>query len=104
VLRVVCRGDDEAKLRVLLMDLLHALPITLHALHSEDLNSSGKIEVRATLVSAERQNLMLEEIVQRLSRIRRHRRELGTSSTGNGMNERFTELWRQLPIAWRLLL
>jgi len=39
----------------------------LHALHSEDLNSSGKVEVRATLVSAERQNVMLEEIVQRLS-------------------------------------
>jgi len=67
VLRLVCRGDDEAKLRVLLMHLLHALPITLHALHSEDLNSSGKVEVRATLVSAERQNVMLEEIVQRLS-------------------------------------
>lgn len=50
------------------MHLLHAaLPITLHALHSEDLNSSGKVEVRATLVSAERQNAMLEDIVQRLS-------------------------------------
>lgn len=67
VLRFVCRNDDEAKLRVLLMHLLHALPITLHALHSEDLNSSGKVEVWATLVSAERQNAMLEEIVQRLS-------------------------------------
>jgi len=67
VLRLVCRGDDEAKLRVLLMHLLHALPITLHALHSEDLNSTGKVEVRATLVSVERQNVMLEEIVQRLS-------------------------------------
>jgi putative Mg2+ transporter-C (MgtC) family protein len=53
--------------RVLLMHLLHALPITLHALHSEDLNSSGKVEVRATLVSAERQNVVLEDIVQRLS-------------------------------------
>lgn len=66
VLRFVCRSDDEAKLRVLLMHLLHTLPITLHALHSEDLNAS-KVEVRATLVSAERQNAMLEEIVQRLS-------------------------------------
>lgn len=50
------------------MHLLHAaLPITLHALHSEDLNSSGKVEVRVTLVSAQRQNAMLEDIVQRLS-------------------------------------
>jgi putative Mg2+ transporter-C (MgtC) family protein len=67
VLRFVCRGDDEAKLRVLLMHLLHPLPITLHALYSEDLNSSGKVEVRATLVSPERQNAILEDIVQRLS-------------------------------------
>lgn len=67
VLRLVCRSDDEAKLRVLLMHLLHALPITLHALHSEDLNSSGRVEVRATLANAERQNAMLEDIVQRLS-------------------------------------
>ena len=66
VRRFVCRTDDEAKLRVLLMHLLHTLPITLRALHSEDLNAS-KVEVRATLVSAERQNAMLEEIVQRLS-------------------------------------
>ena len=67
VLRLVCRSDDEARVRMLLMHLLHSLPLTLHALHSEDLNSSGKVEVRATLVSAERQNAMLEDIVQRLS-------------------------------------
>ena len=67
VLKLVCRSDDEAKVRVLLMHLLHALPVMLQALHSEDLDTSGKVEVRATLVSAERQNAMLEEIVQRLS-------------------------------------
>jgi len=67
VLRLVCRSDDEAKIRVLLMHVLHALPMTLHALSSEDVNSSGKVEVRATLVSAERRNAMLEDIVQRLS-------------------------------------
>jgi uncharacterized membrane protein YhiD involved in acid resistance len=31
------------------------------------LTSSGNVEVRATLVSAERQNALLEDIVQRLS-------------------------------------
>jgi len=67
VLRLVCRSEDEGKVRMLLMHLLHALPLTLHALHSEDLDSTGKVEVRATLVSAERQNAMLEDIVQRLS-------------------------------------
>jgi putative Mg2+ transporter-C (MgtC) family protein len=67
VLRLVCRSDDEAKIRVLLMHVLHALPMTLRALHSEDINSTGKVEVRATLISTERRNAMLENIVQRLS-------------------------------------
>jgi putative Mg2+ transporter-C (MgtC) family protein len=67
VLELTCRSEDEAKVRALLMHLLHSLPLALRALHSEDLNTSGKVEVRATLVSAERQNAMLEDIVQRLS-------------------------------------
>ena len=61
-----CRRDDEAQLRVLLMHLLHALPITLRTLHSEDINSSSKVKVRTTLLSSERQNATLEEIVQRV--------------------------------------
>jgi putative Mg2+ transporter-C (MgtC) family protein len=67
LLRLVCRSDDEAKVRVLLMHLLHDLPLTLHALRSEDLDSGARVEVCATLVSAERQNALLEDIVQRLS-------------------------------------
>ena len=66
VLRFVCRSEDETRLRAQLLHLLHALPFTLHAVRSEDLNSSGKVEVRATLCSSERQNAMLEDIVQRL--------------------------------------
>lgn len=65
-LRMVCRSDDETKVRILLMHLLRALPITLHALRSENSNSVGKVEVRATLVSNERQNAILEDVVQRL--------------------------------------
>jgi putative Mg2+ transporter-C (MgtC) family protein len=67
VLRLVCREDTEARVRVLLMHLLHALPLNLHALHSQDLDSGEKVEVKATLVSTERQNAMLENIVQQLS-------------------------------------
>jgi len=67
VLRLVCRSDDESKIRMLVIQLLHNLPMTLHALSSEDVNSSGKVEVRATLISAERRNAMLEEFVRRLS-------------------------------------
>jgi putative Mg2+ transporter-C (MgtC) family protein len=67
VLRLTCRNEDEAKIRALLMTQLHALPLALRALHSRDENSGGKVEVRAILVSPERQNAMLENIVQRLS-------------------------------------
>jgi len=67
VLRLTCRGEDEANIRALLMHRLQPLPIALRALHSEDVNTTGKVEVRATLVSSERQNAMMEDIVQRLS-------------------------------------
>jgi len=66
-LRLVCRSEDEAKVRALLMHLLHSMPLNLHALHSQDIDSTGKVEVRATLVAQERQNAMLEDLVQRLS-------------------------------------
>ncbi|MBV8052574.1 MAG: MgtC/SapB family protein [Acidobacteriaceae bacterium] len=67
VFRFTCRTEDEAKERGLLMHLLHGLPLALRALHSEDLESPGRVEVRATLISSERENAMLEKIVQRLS-------------------------------------
>lgn len=66
LLRFVCRADDETRLRTLLIHLLRALPLSLHALQSEDLNTSGKVEMRATLLSSERQNAMREGMVQRL--------------------------------------
>ena len=66
VLRFVCRSEDETRLRAQLIHLLHALPFTLHALRSENSDSSGKVEVRASLCSSERQNATLEDIVQRL--------------------------------------
>ena len=66
ILRRVCRSEDEAKIRVLLMHLLHSMPLNLLALHSEDIDSPGKVAVCATLVAPERQNAMLEDLVQRL--------------------------------------
>ena len=65
-LRLTCRNEDEAKIRALLMTLLHTLPLALRALHSEDVDP-GRVAVRAILVSPERQNALLEHIVQRLS-------------------------------------
>ena len=66
-LRFTCRNEDEARMRALLMQLLHSLPLALRSLHSQDVDSGAKVEVKATLVSADRQNAMLENVVQRLS-------------------------------------
>jgi hypothetical protein len=49
LLRLVCRSEGENHARALLLQMTQTLPITLQSLHSEDLNSTGKVEVRAKL-------------------------------------------------------
>jgi putative Mg2+ transporter-C (MgtC) family protein len=39
----------------------------LQSLHSEDLNATGKVEVRANFHSHDRQDAMLENVVGRMS-------------------------------------
>jgi putative Mg2+ transporter-C (MgtC) family protein len=64
--QMTARADQESHMRAL---LLHALgqPLLLKSLKSEDVDHTDKVEVRATLVSTGRQNLLLEQIVSRLS-------------------------------------
>jgi uncharacterized membrane protein YhiD involved in acid resistance len=54
LLRLVCRSEGENHARALLLQMTQTLPITLQSLHSEDLNSTGKVEVRAITVTAGR--------------------------------------------------
>jgi putative Mg2+ transporter-C (MgtC) family protein len=61
--RLTCRSDDEGHVRALLLQVVQPLPLALRALQSEDIDSLGKVEVRATLVSAGRQDAILEQIV-----------------------------------------
>jgi putative Mg2+ transporter-C (MgtC) family protein len=67
LLRVVCRSEGESHARALLLQMTQTLPITLQSLHSEDLNSTGKVEVRANFHSHGRQDAMLENVVGRMS-------------------------------------
>jgi putative Mg2+ transporter-C (MgtC) family protein len=60
LLRLVCRSEGENHARALLLQMTQTLPITLQSLHSEDLNATGKVEVRANFHSAGRQDAMLE--------------------------------------------
>ena len=67
LLRVQCRSIDENHLRVLLLHNVVTPKLALRSLSSEDINGSGKIEIRATLISPGRQDEELEGIVGRLS-------------------------------------
>ena len=65
--RLTCRRESEAHVRALLLHVVQTLPLALRSLHSEDVDTAGKVEVRATLLSKGRQDDLLEQIVGRLS-------------------------------------
>lgn len=67
LLRLVCRGEGENHARALLLQMTQTLPITLQSLHIEDLDSTGKVEVRANFHSHGRQDAMLESVVGRMN-------------------------------------
>ena len=65
--RITARTDQEAHMRALLLHAIGGQPLLLKSLKSEDLEHTDKVEVHAILTSAGRQNLLLEQIVSRLS-------------------------------------
>jgi putative Mg2+ transporter-C (MgtC) family protein len=65
--RITTRTDQEAHMRVLLLHALGGQPLVLKSLKSEDLEHTDRVEVQAVLTSTGRQNLVLEQIVSRLS-------------------------------------
>ena len=54
-------------MRALLLHSLSGQPLLLKSLKSDDLERADNVEVQATLTSTGRQNLLLEQIVSRLS-------------------------------------
>jgi putative Mg2+ transporter-C (MgtC) family protein len=65
--RITARTEQEAHMRALLLHSLSGQPLLLKSLKSDDLERADKVEVQATLTSTGRQNLLLEQIVSRLS-------------------------------------
>ena len=65
--RITARADQEAHLRALLLHALSGQPLVLKSLKSDDVEHTDKVEVLATLMSTGRQNVLLEQIVSRLS-------------------------------------
>ena len=54
-------------MRALLLNSIGGQPLLLQSLKSDDLEHTEKVEIQAVLKSAGRQNLLLEQIVNRLS-------------------------------------
>lgn len=67
LLRLVCRSEGENHARALLLQMTQSLPLAPQSLHSEDLDATGKVEVRANFHSHSRQDAMLENVVGRMS-------------------------------------
>lgn len=65
--RIQCRSNEENHLRALLLHNVVTPKLTLRSLSSEDIDPSGKLEIRATLIGAGRQDEELEGIVGRFS-------------------------------------
>ncbi len=67
LLRLVCRSEGENHARALLLQMTQSLPLTLQSLHSEDINATGRVEVRANFHSNRREDALLEGVVGRMS-------------------------------------
>jgi len=64
---VVCRSQDEAHVRALLLQSLSTSAMRLRSLQSQDLETSERVEVEADLVTQDRKDALLEQVVSRLS-------------------------------------
>jgi len=67
VVNVVCKGENEAHVRALLLQGLSAGAIRLHRLDSSNIEDSDRVEVLAELSADRRSDSILEQIVGRLS-------------------------------------
>jgi putative Mg2+ transporter-C (MgtC) family protein len=64
---LICRPDDEAHMRALMLQAMSRSSLTLTSLRSEDIEGTAKMKVTARIGGTGRQNEALEQIVARLS-------------------------------------
>lgn len=65
--RVQCPSSDEGHVRALMLQAAASPLLLLKSLVSEDIEPSGKLEIRATLTSSGRQDQALETVANRMS-------------------------------------
>ncbi len=64
---LVCRPEDEAHIRALLLQAIAQTPLALTALKSEDIEGTPKMKVAAQIRGLGRQDQALEQLIGRLS-------------------------------------
>ncbi|TYQ29689.1 MgtC/SapB family protein [Pseudanabaena sp. UWO310] len=65
---VICRTNDEAHVRALLLQSIEGKKLKLRSLFSEDMaEQSDRVSVEAEMVTQERNDSLLEQVVSRLS-------------------------------------
>ena len=64
---LTCRSSDEVHLRALLLSTISQFQVVLQAIHSEDVESTDRMRIRAALTVLGRHNEVLEQIVKRPS-------------------------------------
>ncbi|MCY0869121.1 MAG: MgtC/SapB family protein [Firmicutes bacterium] len=65
--RVVCKAQEEARVRILLAQALSAPGLRLRALSSEDIDGRETVEVQADIERTGHDDVSMEELVSRLS-------------------------------------
>ncbi len=65
--QIVCREPEESHIRALILQSMSTSSLVLRSIHSEDVSGSQKAEVTAHIESATKNNVLIEQIVSRLS-------------------------------------
>ena len=64
---LTCRDSDETHLRAHLMAMIAQESVTLHGIHSEDLEGTSRTRLRAEVMTPGRQNPLIERMAMALS-------------------------------------
>jgi putative Mg2+ transporter-C (MgtC) family protein len=67
VFELICRPEDEAHMRALMLQAMSRSPLTLAGLRSEDIEGTSRMRVTAQIKGLGRQDDALEQLVVRLS-------------------------------------
>ena len=66
-IRVVCNEPQETHIRALVLQAVSVSSLVLRSIHSEDLPGSLKVEVTASVESQTKNNILVEQVVSRIS-------------------------------------